>query len=502
MKLFPLIKVRPYQDESPNSILLRSSSLNGYKGPVKQLNHLKVSHGEKLSPSLHTITSNPKQFKLACETLGIHSTNLDLIKPVREHDYPHADYFIGGIFVRRKHFAKTSRYCPQCLKEKPYFRKIWDYLLYTSCHVHKVEIIEDCDDCGCKISWNRSHINECQCGAMLGQNKVIAEFTRASKIFFDTYNSGNTEQFDLLMDMSTALAQHYHLDRDDPEILNLSALGVENPEELAKRMVLEMQSVDRILIHPILSFQSFIKHPNHDVQNIANFAAQYIPHTDISYPPRSKNCDDISVHMAARLLGVKPLDIKALVDAQVLNTGMTTFDRTCPVSENSINQLVFRLSTLEQATHKPTMSIQKVITESQECFETYTVCSVVKKILNGDIKLVSLSLKKPLLNSVIQVPELKRLPEKVVFPMVWIGDLAMFIGIHPNQLREIINAEKGVKRFKGLKGTQHSTKKFLTLIEASRLLEKLKKIYLGSNVQGYSFDDLPKTDVEVLILNQ
>lgn len=502
MSLLPVIRVRPFRDESPSSVLLRSSSLNGYTSPIKQLNQLKSSHRVLLSPSLQTIVSNPKQFELACEILGVDLTYLESIKPVREHQYPHADYFIGGILARRKHVSKSTRYCPRCLNEKQYFRKIWDYELYTSCHEHGLAIIDHCDVCGEKISWNRRHISECQCGAKLGLIEITAKHTLASNIFFDTFNSKHMEQFELMMDMCTALAEHYHLRRDNPEILNLSAMGVDAPIDLAKSLVLEMQRMHSVLMHPLLSFQSFIKHPNPKVQDIAKYAAAYVPNTDTRHNEKSNISDTLSMNLAARVLGAKPKDIKALSDAGLLHTKTATPDRTCPVLLNSINELVFRLSLQVQDVKLPTSRIEDVIRQSQECYDSYSVCDVVQKILDGDIKLASLSMKNPLSESIIQTPELRRLPEKEVFPMVWIGDFADFVGIHPNRLREIIKAENGVEGYKGQNGTEHSTKKFLTLIHAKRLLEKFKKFHLGSNVSELSFDRLPKTDVQVLILNR
>lgn len=501
MRPQPLIRVRPYKDESPTSVLLRSSSLNGYRTPIKQLNQLKGFHSEVLSPSLLTIAGNPKQFELACEILNIDTTYLGLIKPEREHELSHANFYLGGIVARRKHISKTSRYCPECLNDKKYFRKIWDYELYTSCHEHGVSIVNECVECGKKIDWNRQYIDRCHCGAKLIQPTTAAEYTVASEMIFNIYTSQDTKQFDLMMDFSTALSQHYRISRDDPKVLNMSAMGVRKPRELGHALVREMSLMQDVIVHPVLSFQSFINHQNSRVQKIAEYATEYIPVDSRASMVTRNGGDALSRNLTAKLLGIKPLDVSTLIKYGLLQSLMTTPDGSYPVSKKSINDLVFRLASLEQDIDTPTMTFQEVICESHACYENYRLEDLVLKSLNGEFQVAYFSLKSPLRDSRIAVPELTRLPEKEVFPMVWIGDFSEFVGMHPNILRELIKTTKGVKHFTGKNIKVDSNRKYLTLRHAKILLDKLKKIHRGSNIYQVTAKDLPVTNVAVQIFN-
>lgn len=62
---------------------------------------------------------------------------------------------------------KVPRFCPQCLQRDPYWRYEWELLFYDACHEHQVWLIDRCSECYQLLSWKRSSLMRCTCGANL-----------------------------------------------------------------------------------------------------------------------------------------------------------------------------------------------------------------------------------------------------------------------------------------------------------------------------------------------
>lgn len=60
--------------------------------------------------------------------------------------------------------SRTRRYCPECLKDKPYWRQAWELSLMTACPKHGRSLIEACPKCDCVHTWPRGILLTCVCG--------------------------------------------------------------------------------------------------------------------------------------------------------------------------------------------------------------------------------------------------------------------------------------------------------------------------------------------------
>lgn len=498
MSLLPAIRVRPFQDESPASVILRSSSLNGYKTPIKQLNQLIGLRNVSLSPSLQTIVGNPKQFELACEVLGVDTTYLESIKPVREHEYPHANYFIGGIYARRKHVSKFSRYCPQCLQDKQYFRRIWDYELYTSCHEHHIELIDRCAVCQERIKWDRQHYMRCQCGEELAFTQKNSLEFQGSELLFKIYRTGDKDLFQQLMDFSVTVAEHYKIDRYSSKVIEDAALGIESPERLAKKIALDFETINGVTLHPILSFQAFTASENPNVRKVAESASKLVLNdSKISSKTRLAEVDQVSLSTASHLLGIKPDETKKLCAAGLLETFQYTPIGRYPITKRSIHNLIMSLANLVTKEQLPALSIGEILLAAEHCFQDYTLESLISSVLNDELKIIDFSLEQPLRNSIIELPELTPLPRTDTLPLVWISDLARTLGVHANELRLLINTTKGVSHFEGANIALKSKRKFLIPSQAYRLLKIVQSRKTDVGVQKLTKRDIPITHVDV-----
>ena len=57
---------------------------------------------------------------------------------------------------------ERPRICPRCLDEEGYCRRIWEFLLVTTCPRHQCLLIDTCPACQQKICWPHRWINVCR----------------------------------------------------------------------------------------------------------------------------------------------------------------------------------------------------------------------------------------------------------------------------------------------------------------------------------------------------
>ena len=74
------------------------------------------------------------------------------------------EYLIYGAsipqyMIRLRH----PKICTACLREKSYVRRIWELAPVTTCPVHKCLLLDECPNCGKRISWTRPSVSYCTC---------------------------------------------------------------------------------------------------------------------------------------------------------------------------------------------------------------------------------------------------------------------------------------------------------------------------------------------------
>lgn len=68
---------------------------------------------------------------------------------------------------------KVPRFCPQCLQRDAYWRYEWEILFFDACHEHQVWLIDRCSECYQLLSWKRSSLMRCTCGADLRVQQAV-----------------------------------------------------------------------------------------------------------------------------------------------------------------------------------------------------------------------------------------------------------------------------------------------------------------------------------------
>lgn len=81
-------------------------------------------------------------------------------------------YTYAGQEMGRSYFLNRSypRICPQCLNEDGYCHSAWDFSLVVACHRHNQLLVDQCDVCDQRLSWNRQQHAQCGCGEVWGQS--------------------------------------------------------------------------------------------------------------------------------------------------------------------------------------------------------------------------------------------------------------------------------------------------------------------------------------------
>lgn len=83
---------------------------------------------------------------------------------------------------------KYGRACPECLRQKGYWRQYWELSMASCCPYHGVILQEACHGCGLPISLQRSRLLHCSCGRSysgLLNEGASAEEIRFNQLLYD-----------------------------------------------------------------------------------------------------------------------------------------------------------------------------------------------------------------------------------------------------------------------------------------------------------------------------
>lgn len=144
-------------DESGHGYALRMAEANHIRGlPVLKMwlgkTRFAVLDESDAGVLAHWFGADP--FHLA-EALGASGLNK------RSNDILFSGQMLGRFyFVNRMH----PRVCPLCLANARHCRAAWDIALMTACPTHGVSLIEQCQVCHRRLSWERPAVDVCQCG--------------------------------------------------------------------------------------------------------------------------------------------------------------------------------------------------------------------------------------------------------------------------------------------------------------------------------------------------
>lgn len=149
-----LLKPRPFASESLVGYQLRVAEANGYSSGIWMLKYLIGIPRITINSSEHAarVTSF---FGLAPEELNRFAYVFDGVQPRGSLSYYGQQLHLRHLRLR------FPAVCPRCLNESAATNGFWDLKYSVACPFHGSRLIDICQQCGNKISWNRSKICEC-----------------------------------------------------------------------------------------------------------------------------------------------------------------------------------------------------------------------------------------------------------------------------------------------------------------------------------------------------
>lgn len=312
-----LIHPIPYDGESAESFLARVAELNRHSSIERLINKEQSHFLAKSAPNckladlprfmyvLQLLNIDLKHQSIAFAKTGPTSrsarkwSNLELHEDLLKY-YPYS-------------------YCPQCIEEQPFFKKIWLLRPLYACPIHSIFLVDKCYQCGSSISLS-SGVTKCShCHTLLQDApKIKCSSIRVIRWFVEILNHDSNEFFK-------------HFTAYWLAILSFSKLDNSIDIEVALEMTYEYfnaptESIDRLstlvnhrikLAHPRIQLLPFLKYSRF----FKNYAALVEAKCHV-YTPSNEGCTiDITRAELKLVLGITHKTLGHWIDQDFLKLG-------------------------------------------------------------------------------------------------------------------------------------------------------------------------------------
>jgi len=149
----------PYGTESLTGYVLRLSEKNGYASPWNVYRLAGMRQNEMR-------TTGIKVDKLAA-IARLSTSQLSDIAFARSPNHQRGCRLLGHALVPTDLNMANPKICPQCVAEKGFIEAHWHLDLMSACPIHQRVALSTCPKCDNRLSWFRSGLLECKCGANL-----------------------------------------------------------------------------------------------------------------------------------------------------------------------------------------------------------------------------------------------------------------------------------------------------------------------------------------------
>lgn len=315
----------PHVDESPASILIRAAEGNRYENvhqmvSVTKLN-IKQAYLDLLINYLDRFLQLATALYLNCvapeEVLERKGPTTRALRRFLLHFFPTSFFRQDG-----------TAFCPGCLHEKPYLRKIWMFKPYATCHLHNLPIQTQCPHCKAEMKISRGAICVCsQCGCDITQKpeqtpNLVATWVKS----FVGEHDQRTEEFTRIFSWAKTIVGIDGSPKDDDAATNLAYQYFNNHEEFPKHIVNFMSYDSR---HPKLKCLSLIASDS----PLSKLAADIL-NNHFREIPFSK--DDLDCHISLTEVGVF-LEVSPTTVAKLLNrNNARPVDREAQISVREV----------------------------------------------------------------------------------------------------------------------------------------------------------------------
>lgn len=312
-----LIQAIPYEDESPISFLLRTAKLNAHSSIFNLVG--KENYQSIIKKSLNYHLADDVRFGLVLNALNIDSEYACLAFE-RSGPTNRSPRTIGAIEVPHELFELDNiRYCPICLGESAYLKKLWVLKPIYACPIHLCFLIDSCPNCENPIT-SKAGVQNCSCCGYELDKAPIREANSIETIywFIDVLNFNSNKLFKEFAACWNAFNNFFKFDRSNTDLkVFLSVYEYFHHPELSALKLSALinsrinYSHPRVQLIPFLKYENFFKK---HVKVVEKNADEYkISQKSISIKLRN--------HQIKRILKVSRFELEKLIESDYLKLG-------------------------------------------------------------------------------------------------------------------------------------------------------------------------------------
>jgi hypothetical protein len=275
----------PHSDESPASILIRAAEGNRYENvhQVVAVTKLNVNHS-----NLDLLVNYIDKFLRLIAALCLKCIAPEEVLERRGPTMRSLRRFLYHFFPVNFFRQDGTAFCPACLHDKPYLRKIWMFRPYANCHIHGLPIQTRCPHCKAEMKISRGAICLCsQCKCKISQELTLATPDTVStwvKHFVSEPNQ-ETEEFTQIFTWAKSIAGVDGTLKDDGAAAVLTYQYFNNQEDFPKNL-LDFMSHDsrhpKLKLLPLLASDGKLRKIAADILNTQFLNAPFSG-TDLDY---------------------------------------------------------------------------------------------------------------------------------------------------------------------------------------------------------------------------
>jgi hypothetical protein len=172
-----LVHPKPFFDESLKGYIARLTTLNQYKSDswIYQKTGLVYENGYILT-NINNISPSRSSLAQLAEVSDNQAYDLWGLTFYNQFGDLFEKTFNDTLKNHLRKFAlnnRDTRFCPICLEENVYFRKLWELDIYNVCHKHNCLMISKCPKCSKKVTLRIPPIGNCECGFIFSHSDPI-----------------------------------------------------------------------------------------------------------------------------------------------------------------------------------------------------------------------------------------------------------------------------------------------------------------------------------------
>ncbi|MEB8432594.1 TniQ family protein [Cocleimonas sp. KMM 6892] len=373
----------PYDDESPGSLLLRTTEYNGWKSSSALLTTLKYQYSNRSALNLESIFCDKEKW-----------INLWKLYNKQNNAYLCNCYWRSGI-SKRSNVAfmkvvipwkmlrlKAPAICPKCISESHYQKRIWDFKLITTCSKHSVKLINSCPSCKKVIGWNRKKISFCDCSYNLEDSPtetIDNEGTACIEHFLENKDCSNISLLCQYAEIYKEFLKLLDEPIDDHLIATMSAFSAENNKYMQETLYFYIKKyIKSHALHPRVTLGPFLLSKNKIILSNVNKILESLKRHEVptkSSTPRGS----IHITMASAILGATDHATKTIFHK----------DRYSEKIDGKILPSRITLETINNFLNKLTLGGEKETSDLLTSFPrgfNEKIYDVIPKFLSGETK--------------------------------------------------------------------------------------------------------------------